>query len=1211
MRNLVKSKYYLLCILVVVLTFVVTCEKTPEPPDGKGSWVAGTLPAVKAGKATEVTFTGAKVNVELTNTGGRQITKLLLCYSPVKEQPDTTDQTINLGQTNETGIFSASLSNLTHNTKYYYRAFARNQIGYVYSSIDTCRTQKDTRLPEVTTGAATQITTSSVTLPGSITGFGQASTAIQHGHVWATHSNPTLSDNKNQLGSTSNTTFTSEVTDLAENTQYYYRAYATNNFGTGYSTIGSFTTYGNPVVVTDSISLVTRSSFRVYGNVTETGGTSITEYGVYYSLLPNPSGDTLVKYTSSITGNYSIIVNNLRANTKYYVKAYAKNQYGEGLGSELNITTLQPDVPVVSTSSVTSVYYDTAVCGGSITSDGGGDITARGVCWSTEDNPTTDDNKTVDGTGTGIFVSHMTGLVPGTLYYVRAYAINASGTGYGPQRSFTTTATSSPFVTTTAITSITKNSAISGGNVTSEGGSSVTARGVCWSTSSTPTIDNDKTTEGTGTGAYTSTMTGLNPTTTYYVRAYATNSNGTGYGSQLTFMTGSSTPTVTTTTGSGISATGATSGGNITYEGDSPVTARGVCWNTTGSPTVADNKTEDGSGTGTYVSTLTGLTPSTTYYIRAYATNNEGTSYGSQTSITTLAALPVLTTTAATNITATTVETGGNITYSGGGSIIERGVCWNTTGSPTVSDTKTTSGVGAGEFTVTVTGLTASTTYYMRAYATNSYGTSYGGSITVTTLSALPTVQTTSASSITYNTAVSGGDVTYQGQSVVTARGVCWSELVNPTLNDNYTNDGTGTGTFTSDITGLSPDTKYFVRAYATNSQGTSYGSNIYFTTLSDLPTLTTATPSSITYTTAISGGDISDQGLSEVIERGVCWNTTGSPTTDDTKTSDGSGTGTFVSEITSLDPATTYYIRAYATNSEGTGYGDELTFMTTSPDAWSQLTYLNTGYSAGSVGFTIGDKLYVLAKSDANDYYKFLWEYDPAYDSWTRKADFVENIMAGGIGFSVNGKGYVGLGWNSTNFLDKNEFYEYDPGSNTWTKKADFTGGNRNNAIAFVINDKAYVGLGERNTYYKDLWEFDPVLNQWTQKANYAGNGRDWTVSFSVDNDGYVGLGHYWDGAIDYTFNDFWKYIVSSDSWIKVSDFTGSARTNAVGTSDGINGYVQGSNEIWQYDPTLNNWTEKATPPSNFLNALSIGSKCYFIGTDEFWEYNPAYDNK
>ncbi len=195
-------------------------------------------------------------------------------------------------------------------------------------------------------------------------------------------------------------------------------------------------------------------------------------------------------------------------------------------------------IPTVTTGDIAEITTTTATCTSEVTSDGGAEITVRGVCWSTSEEPTTTDSKTEDGTGLGEYTSNITSLTPNTTYYVRAYATNSEGTAYGGQRNFTTTAEQAiPTVTTGGVTNISTTTATCSGNVTADGGSSVTARGVCWSTSQNPTTANSKTTNGTGLGTYTSNITGLSPNTTYYVRAYATNSEGTAYGEQGSFKT--------------------------------------------------------------------------------------------------------------------------------------------------------------------------------------------------------------------------------------------------------------------------------------------------------------------------------------------------------------------------------------------------------------------------------------------------------------------------------------------------------------------------------------------------------------------------------------------------------------------------------------------------------------------------------------------------
>jgi hypothetical protein len=204
-----------------------------------------------------------------------------------------------------------------------------------------------------------------------------------------------------------------------------------------------------------------------------------------------------------------------------------------GCAKKENTSASHGPVPVVVTILVTNISVSTASSGGNITSDGGSTVVARGVCWSTGGNPTIFNSKTSDGTGAGSFTSSITGLTGDTTYYVRAYASNSNGTGYGSTFSFKTLL-QVPVLTTTKVTNITSNSAISGGTITADWGLTVISRGVCWNTDTMPTISGNKTSDGTGSGSFTSLLTGLSDTT-YYVRAYATNSIGTGYGNTLSF----------------------------------------------------------------------------------------------------------------------------------------------------------------------------------------------------------------------------------------------------------------------------------------------------------------------------------------------------------------------------------------------------------------------------------------------------------------------------------------------------------------------------------------------------------------------------------------------------------------------------------------------------------------------------------------------------
>jgi Glycosyl hydrolases family 28 len=187
-------------------------------------------------------------------------------------------------------------------------------------------------------------------------------------------------------------------------------------------------------------------------------------------------------------------------------------------------------------------------------------------------------------------------------------------------------------------------------------------------------------------------------------------------------------PIVYTTPVTDISINTALSGGTVSFDGDATVTSRGVCWNTTGSPTINDVKTIDGDGLGSFASNLTGLTNNTKYYVRAYAKNSTGTGYGEEDSLVTLNSLSI-----PKVITADTIKgigasifCYGDVIQWGGTDITERGFCHNTTGNPSVTDQRIWTTGNTGEYSIILTKLKNNTAYYIRAYATNSLGTGYG-----------------------------------------------------------------------------------------------------------------------------------------------------------------------------------------------------------------------------------------------------------------------------------------------------------------------------------------------------------------------------------------------------------------------------------------------------------------------------------------------------
>ncbi|RIV69885.1 hypothetical protein [Flagellimonas aequoris] len=197
--------------------------------------------------------------------------------------------------------------------------------------------------------------------------------------------------------------------------------------------------------------------------------------------------------------------------------------------------------------------------------------------------------------------------------------------------------------------------------------------------------------------------------------------------------------------------------------------------------------------------------------------------------------LPTVNSVSAISITDISAVVGGNVTSDGGASVSARGVAWGVSSNPTVAGTKTTNGTGTGEFSASLSGLQKNTQYYFRAYAINSKGTAYGSEITFTTNASLAELTTKAVTEITENSAQSGGEIVADGGKAITSRGICWSTTTNPTIDDNKTVDGEGVGSFDSAMSNLLADTEYFVRAYATNSEGTVYGNELSFITSAEV----------------------------------------------------------------------------------------------------------------------------------------------------------------------------------------------------------------------------------------------------------------------------------------------------------------------------------------------------------------------------------------
>lgn len=291
------------------------------------------------------------------------------------------------------------------------------------------------------------------------------------------------------------------------------------------------------------------------------------------------------------------------------------------------------------------------------------------------------------------------------------------------------------------------------------------------------------------------------------------------------------------------------------------------------------------------------------------------------------------------------------------------------------------------------------------------------------------------------------------------------------------------------------------------------------------------------------------------------------------------------------------------------------------SQNTWTQITDFSSARYY-SVAMSIGGKGYAgLGQNDASVYFTDLWEYDPAGNSWTQKANFTGAGRTAAVAFSDGTKGYVGTGRNNIGTYLK-DWYEYDPSGNSWTQKNDFAGAARFKATAFYCsNGKGYITTGEDDSlYYKDTWEYNPSGDSWLQKADFGGTAKSGCASFSIGDKGYVGGGTTGGGVF---YKELWEYNSTNNMWTQKSDFP-STRTKPLAFAINNRGYLGGGNiqgpdyqqTFWKYNPATDSWQQMANlggGDRGLAVGFAIGNKGY-IGTGsndiselgDFWEYTP-----
>ena len=653
----------------------------------------------------------------------------------------------------------------------------------------------------------------------------------------------------------------------------------------------------------------------------------------------------------------------------------------------------KPRPPAITTSEETDVTTTSAVTGGNITDDGGAPIISKGVCWNITDNPTFENNRTSETGASTTFSSNLTQLSPKTLYFVRAYATNSAGTGYGESVSFTTLGDTPVSVAGGAI-NIALDSAIIYGTVNPNSLSTTISFEWGLTTDYGSTVNPSKNpVTGNTSVSVRAKLTGLSPGTTYHFRIKAENSLGTTYSGDITFTTLGNAPSVTIKDVADLQVNAATLNGSVNpnYLSTEVIFE----WGTTTQYGNIINALQSPITGNTLVNVstdLTGLAAGTTYHFRIVAINESGITNSNDTTFTTLGKVPAISSEEASDIQVNTASLNGSVNpnYLTTTVVFEWGTTTQYENTITALQSPLT-GSTPINVSADLTGLAAGTTYHFRIVATNESGITNGNDTTFTTLGRKPAISSQEASDIQVNTASLNGSVNpnYLPTTVVfewgttTGYGNTIPARQSPVTGSSIVN-------VDESISGLTEGTTYHFRIKATNELGTIIGSDSKFTTL-DKPIVATAPISEITSVSAKAGGIIISDFGSAITERGICWSTNPDPSTSDNKVIGESADTVFSGEITGLTPNTTYYLRAYAINSIGTGYGDELLLktytgsvtdidenvyftVTIGGQIWMVENLKTTKYKNGElIGTTVPANLNISAESAP----KYQWPYD------------------------------------------------------------------------------------------------------------------------------------------------------------------------------------------------------------------------------------------
>lgn len=909
---------------------------------------------------------------------------------------------------------------LDPNTTYAYRAYAiTDSDGLVYSDVVRTFTTPPASIPTVNDpyGDISLVGTTLTLTTGGTSVSDGGSAIIEQGVVYSDITKndiPTIGGNdstKKPATTTALGTFSivlpaTSSNNLVAGKTYAYRAYATNEVGTAYSSIVGTFTVPSPLAVTTmpAANVVVGPSYATAGgDVTSSGGAVIVERGVVYSTTsttptvstaaPTATAGT-IRAAQNMTGSFTVFINNLTGGTTYNYRAYVRSSIGSAYtyGATLQFKTISTtpfaSAPTLVTSTGTSATWRCST----LRVNDGLNITERGMVYALSSDPVptigsagaTKVIATVP-TGTASFDINVTTLLPGTEYRVRAYAVNSIGTGYSEALVLRTTST--PLLGSLTIGQLKGDSVNLGASIvypTAANLTDIIKRGVVYSLvadNPDPLIGGTLVTDIPATFVsveqFLSSVTGLKPNSSYCFKAYAQNATGLAYSSIGVFTT-RSLPAVSVPVVSSVLAASGSVSASVLSSGDSALTDTGFVYTTSATPPVIGSadvvRVSSALSGSAFTAVISGLQQTTTYTIRAYAQNSEGVGYSSGATFTTLTA-PKLSAQTVADVQATGARVGASLTDSGSLPATRTGVLI-APASLTLQPTLETPGVirvdtatvASGVYTVTATGLQPGINYSFRGYAVSAAGVGYS-EVAVFRTASYAEVSSPSIADITSSSVLLGMTLVSNGGEAVTEIGVAYSLT---SVNSNPVPGGPGVTTvkafampsvgptYFARIEGLVASSAYTVRSYAINSAGYAYSPAWSFSTsVTSSPSVasffTTSTYDTEAATSSITlGGNVTSNGGSTLTGRGVVYARSDAnvvPTLGATGVTAVAATdvalGYFAINVTGLEPGISYVFRAYASNASGTGYSPLLRFTSASvPATTASLAALTSGAS-------------------------------------------------------------------------------------------------------------------------------------------------------------------------------------------------------------------------------------------------------------------------